>query len=317
MKTPQINISNDTGKLLIKAAFAVVAYFTLKKVFANKAEDNADGQIDTNPAAGQARALNAAMNPSGNNWMRNFDFNNPNAIYEIAKQITSLDAVMNFYNAQTQGRKLHEDLTSEIGAEGYNKFLALATKGKSGDVKYSLFRSDIPANRWIVTTADANVRRTPKKDPFNIVKLVPKGKSIGITTGKYAYDEFANVTFIEFFSLNIKTNVKQYFFVAKSQVELLTKAEKDKREKVAKLPFEVLTGAARLPMDYKLQAVSIRATSVYNEAFSPIATIPPNIIIGFPLLTLDTGKGKYIKVKTIQNSTRWVKAQDVTLQNRL
>jgi hypothetical protein len=288
-------------------------YITLKKMLASKAEDNADSQIDTNPAAGQARALNAAMNPSGNNWMRDFDFNNPNAIYETAKQITNLDAVMNFYNAQT-GRKLHEDLTSEIGAEGYNKFLALATKGKSGDIKYSLVRGDIPANRWIVTTAEANVRRTPKKDPFNIVKLVPKGKSIGITTGKYVYDEFANVTFIEFFSLDIKTNTKKYFFVAKSQVELLTKAEKDKREKVEKLPFEVLTGANEKAA---LLLVSIRATTVYNEAFTPITTIPPNIIIGFPLLTLDTGKGKYIKVKTIQNSTRWVKAQDVTLQNRL
>ena len=316
MKTPQINISNDTGKLLIKAALAVIAYLTLKKIFADKAQDNADSQIDTNPAAGQARALNAAMNPSGNNWMRNFDFNNPLAIYDIARQITSLDAVMNFYNAQT-GRKLHEDLTSEIGAVGYNKFLALATKGKSGDVKFSLFRKDIPANRWIVTTAEANVRRSPKKDPFNIVKLVSKGKSIGITTGKYVYDELANITFIEFFSLNVKTNTKQYFYVAKSQVELLTKATKDKRE-ASKMPFEILTGT--VPDKNRKAAlllISIDTTTVYNESFTPITTIPPNMIIGFPLLTLDTGKGIFIKVRTIQNSKRWVKAQDVTLRNRL
>ncbi|HSH64394.1 MAG TPA: hypothetical protein VLB84_01030 [Bacteroidia bacterium] len=316
MKTPQINISNDTGKLLIKAALAVMAFFTIKKAFANKAEDNADNQIDTNPAAGQARALNAAMNPSGNNWMREFDFNNPTAIYNIAKQITNLKAVKDFYSAQTGGRKLHEDLTSEIGAEGYNKFLALATKGSSGDPKYSQYRKDIPANRWIVTTANANVRRSPKKDPFNIVKTVSTGRSIGITTGKYIYDEFSDVTFIEFFSLDLKTNTKKYFFVAKSQVELLTKAEKDKREKIAKLPFEVLTGVSAGSSEEETKVVSTATTSIYNEAFIAISTIPANIIVGIPLLTLNTGKGIFIKVRTIQNKIRWVKAQDVTLQNR-
>lgn len=312
MKTSQIHITNDTTKLLLQAAFVVAAYFTLKKAFKNKAEDSADSQIDTNPTAGQARALNAAMNPSGNNWMREFDFNNPAAIYNIAKQITNLDAVKDFYTAQTGGRKLHEDLTSEIGAEGYNKFLALATKGKSGDPKYSLNRKDIPPNRWIVTTAQANVRRTPKKDPFNIVKLVAKGKSIGITTGKYVYDDFSDTTFIEFFSLDLKTNTKKYFYVAKSQVELLTKEEKDKREKAAKLPFEVLTGNTN---NREQQVVSIQPTSIYNESFQLLSTVPPNLIIGFPLLTMDTGKEMYVKLKTIQGNIRWVKLSDVRIQN--
>ena len=84
------------------------------------------------------------------------------------------------------------------------------------------------------------------------------------------------------------------------------------------MPFEILTGT--VPDKNRKAAlllISIDTTTVYNESFTPITTIPPNMIIGFPLLTLDTGKGIFIKVRTIQNSKRWVKAQDVTLRNRL
>lgn len=316
MKTP--NVPEGLADKLIKIGAGIALFIIGKKMLKNKAEDSADSQIDKKPSAGQARALNAAMNPSGVDWMRTFDTTNTDAIYSIAPQITSLDEVKDFYKAQTQGRVLHEDLINELGAEGYDKFLALATKGKSGSPKYSTTRTDIPANLWVVTSLDANIRKTAKKiSPYapdsNILKLVPKGKSIGITTGKYAYDEPNDVTFIEFFTLGVKDSIKHYFYVAKSQVELLNKAQKDAREKTGKLPYEVLAGAMD---EAQTQIVSTRSTMIFSEDFKPINTIPANLIIGFPIMNLNTGKGTFIKIQTVQGLIRWVKQEDTLTQNR-
>lgn len=316
------HIPEGTTDKLIKLGAAIALFFIGKKMLDKKAQDNADGQVDNNPAAGQARAINAAMNPSGFDWMRTFDGTSADAIYAIAPQITNLDAVKDFYKAQTKGRVLHEDLINELGAEGYDRFLSLATKGKSGSPKYSTVRTDIPANLWIVTKLDANIRRTPKLEskllPINnIVKVVTKGKSIGITTGKYAYDASNDVTFIEFFTIGVKDKAKHYFWVAKSQVELLNKAEKDKREKIAKIPFEILAGITGSTDQQQTQIVTIRPTMVYDEQFKSLQIIPQQIIIGFPLLTLDTGKGQFIKVQTVQGTIRWIKAQDTSTQKRI
>jgi hypothetical protein len=320
MKIP--NIPEGAIDKLIKVGVATAIFFIGKKMLKDKAEDSADSQIDTNPSAGQARSLNAAMNPSGYAWMRSMDGTNTDAIYAIAPQITNLDAVKDFYKAQTQGRVLHEDLINELGAEGYDKFLAIATKGKSGSPKYSTTRTDIPANLWVLTSAIAYVRSTPKKQSNlspgnNIIKLVSKGRSIGITTGKYAYDEPNDVTFIEFFTLGAKDNIKHFFYIAKSQVELLNKAEKDKREKTGKLPYEFLAGFSGSTDQEQKQIVTIRPTMIYTEQFKSLQTIPSNLIVGYPLLTLDTGKGKYIKVQTVQGNIRWIKAEDTTTQNRI
>lgn len=322
MKYPKVNISDSTTDKLIKAGFLVAAFFVGKKLLSKAAKDSADNQIDTDPAAGQARALNAAMNPSGNDWMRSFDTTNTKAIFEIATQISNLDKVKDFYKAQTQGRSLHDDLNKELGAEDYDKFLALATKGKTGNVKYAPVRVDIPANRWVITKAESNVRKTPKKQsrllPINnIVKLVPKGKAIGISTGKFAYDEPNDVTFIEFYTLGTKVAGKHYFYVAYSQVELITKEEKAKREKSGKIPLELLAGLSGVEDVSQTQIVSVRPTSIYDEQFQLLTIVPRYLILGFPLMTLDTKNGQKIKMQTVQGFIRWVDANDVRIENRL
>lgn len=322
MKPPKINISDTTTDKLIKAGFLVAVFFVGKKLLVKAAESNADNQIDTDPSAGQARALNAAMNPSGNDWMRSFDTTNTKAIFEIASQITNLDKVKEYYNAQTHGRILHEDLIKELGAEDYDKFLALATKGKTGSIKYAPVRNDIPANRWVITKADTNVRKTAKKESRflpnnNIVKVVTQGKAIGISTGKFAYDEPNDVTFIEFYTLGTKAAGKHFFYVANSQVELITKEEKAQREKSGKIPLELLAGLSGVEDEVQTQVVSIRPTTIYDENLNITSIVPSNMIIGFPLMTLDTGNGKRIKLQTVQGNIRWVSFNDVRIENRL
>ena len=320
MKAPKYNVPDGTVDKLIKAGVLVVAFFVGKKMFANAAQDSADSQIDTDPAAGQARGLNAAMNPSGIEWMRSFDTTNTTAIFDIAKQITDLDKVKDYYKRQTKGRVLHTDLTDELGAEDYQKFLAYATQGKTGSIKYAPKRPDISKDRWVITKAETNVRKTPRKESKyfpnnNILKLVAQGKALGVSTGKFAYDESGDVTFIEFYTLGAKTAGKHFFWVANSQVELITKEEKAKREKTTKIPLEILAGLSGISQP-KVVVVSNTVMQVFDENYKPVATIDSNLIIGFPLLTLDTGKGKRIKVQTIQNKIRWVNASDIRIEER-
>lgn len=322
MKDPKLNISEGMTDKLVKAGLVVIAFFVGKKLLADAAQNSADDQIDTNPSAGQARALNAAMNPSGFDWMRSFDTTDTKAIYEIAPQITNLDQVKEYYRAQTKGRVLHEDLINELGAEGYDKFLALATHGKSGSPKYAQVRPDIPANYWVITTANAYVRKTPKKESLynplnNIVKLVPKGRILGASTGKFVYDESHDVTFLEFWTVGTKKAGKYFFYVAKSQIELLSNDKKKEREKSGKIPLELLAGLSVNYSDENTQAVSIRDTLVYNEHMAVVSKVAGNIIIGFPLMAMETQQGTFIQVKTIQGFIRWVNSGDIKIQNRL
>lgn len=321
MKYPKIEMPESFTDKLLKAGLLVAAFVLGKKMLTKKAQDNADNQIDKDPAAGQARALNAAMNPSGISWMREFDTTNTDAIWDIAAQITNLDKVKDFYKAQTKGRILHEDLTKELSAEDYNKFLALATKGKTGAIKYSPVRNDIPTNQYVVTKLESNIRSTPKLESKylpgnNIVKLVPANYVLGLSTGKFAYDEKNDVTFIEFMTFESKTMKRIYFYVAKSQIEFLTTAQKEKRDKPTKLPTAVIKGLSGTDVYLNTEAVTKVPAAIYDERFKQIGIVARNIIVGFPLMQIDTKKGRFTKVKTVQGKIRWVNSQDIIIQKR-
>ncbi len=323
MKIPKINVSDTTQQKLLKAGLIVGLFFIGKKALAKAGKNNADEKLDTDPAAGQARGLNAAMNPSGNNWMRSFDGTSTDAIYEIAAQITKLDDVRSFYKLQHEGKRdLNDDLESEIGAEGFQKFLALATKGKTGNPKFAKERKDIPANKWVITIKDANIRTTPKNinkyyPTNNIVKLVKAGKAIGVATGKFGYDEANDTTFIEFYTLGSKVAGKHFFYVAKSQIEYLSNEEKIKREKSGKIPFEVLAGLNGVSDHPQTQAITIRSTIIYSEKFQPIAIAQKNIIVGFPIAFLNGKNNNYVKIQTVEGKIRWVVRGDVKILNRI
>lgn len=322
MKYPKINIPEGAGAKAIKAGIVLGIAYLIKKGLEGAAKKSADQNLDTDPAAGQARALNAAMNPSGVSWMRAFDGTSDDAIYTTAEQISNLDKVQDYYKAQTTGRILFDDLTSEIGADGLQKFLGLASKGKTGDKKFSKVRTDIPTNKIVFTTAEANIRKTPKLEsrllPFNnIVRLVPKGRSLGVSTGKFAYDEKSDVTFIEFFNFSAKSGFKTkvYFYVAKSQVEYISVEEKKKRDKSGNTT-EVFQGLDGINYNVQTQAVSLRPTLIYDENFKQLFIAPRNIIIGFPNMTLNTNKGVFIRVQTIDGNIRWVEGKDIRIEKR-
>jgi Annexin len=310
--------SNENIDLLIKAGIGIALFIFGKKFFVNLKKETTESRVESDPSVGQAQGLRLAMNPSGNEWMRKFDGTTTDTIFSIAKEITDIESVRQAYK-KLYNTSLYEDLQSELSANDYQKFLALATKGKAGSHNYAPTRSDIAANHYVITTAQANIRRTPVKQSKyfstnNIVKLTDKGKIVGLSTGKFVYDEDHDVVFIEFWTLTTK-NIKTSYFVAKSQVELLDRKAKLEREKQVKLPIEILEGIHN-EEPAKQEVISTSQAQIYAENFEPLGKAPKGIIIGFPLLTLNTNQGNYIKVKTIQGLIRWIKAEQAVIKER-
>lgn len=310
--------SNEDKDLLIKAGAGLVLLWLGNKLLKNLKKDGTESRVESDPSVGQAQSLRQAMNPSGNEWMRKFDGTTTEAIFSVAREITDIEAVRKAYK-NLYNTSLYEDLQGELSASDYQKFLSLATKGKAGSQNYAPKRSDIKPNYWVITTADANIRKTPVKEskynPFNnILKVVSKGKIVGATTGKFVYDEANDVVFIEFWTYTTKKE-KKTFYVAKSQVELVEHKEKLNREKQGKIPLEVLEGIEHIESNTH-EVISVVQAEIYTENFQQVGTAPKGVIIGFPIMTLDTGKGKYIKVKTVQGLLRWIKAEKAVIKER-
>lgn len=310
--------TDPTKDLLIKVGAGLALVWFGKKFLDKLKKDTTESQVENNPSVGQAQGLRQAMNPSGNVWMMSFDTTSTDAVFTIAKEITDIEGVRKAYK-NLYNSSLYEDLQAELTATDYQKFLSYATKGKAGSQNYAPTRTDIKPNYWVITTAEANIRSTAVKESKympgnNIVKLAGKGKIVGISTGKFVYDESNDVNFVEFWTLTSK-KVKKTYFVAKSQIELVDHTTKLAKDKQGAIPLEVLEGIGDEEV-IKQEVISISEAEIYTENFSPVGKAPRGLIIGFPILTLDTGKGKYIKVKTVQGLIRWIKAEKAVIKDR-
>ncbi len=145
---------------LMKVGLSIALFLIGKKVVAKQKKTSGEADMDTNDAAGQAASLKQAMNPSGYRWMKNFDGTDKDAIWRIAPQITNLDDVNTHYKKIAEEDSLYDDLQSSLSPDEYQKFLSLGTKGKVGSYYYAPKSDKVPSNQWVITTAEANVRRT-------------------------------------------------------------------------------------------------------------------------------------------------------------
>ena len=329
----KVNISQEDKNKLYKIFGVLVLLYLGNKVIAGIRKNASDNQMDTSPEAGQAITLRQAINPSGNWWMRRFDGTDKEAIFNIAGDIKDMDKVKNHFRAQTEGGDLYEELQAALSPDEYQKFLALASKGKTGSWYYSDKQPDkVPANNWVITKLPANVRSSPENIHYlriwngNIVKkAVPKGMILGISTGKFKYDEANKVLFIEFYTYTVKHG-KQIYYVAKSQVELVSDTEKKKREKESKIPLQVIEGVfdtfSNSENDLNNEnnseqkiVITTQSCTVFDENFQKIGTVKKNVIMGSPVMELNTGKGIYLKIKTIQGLLRWISADAATIRD--
>lgn len=305
---------------LMKVGGTIALLFFGNKAFAKARKNSAEKDMDTNVSSGHAASLKQAMNPTGFRWMRFIDGTDKEAIMQLATQITNLDEVNEKYKGMTEGGSVYDDLEGSLSPAEFQKFLSLASKGKTGSYYYAPKSDKVPFNHWVITTAEANVRSTPKyiwQRAFknNIVKLAPKGYKLGASTGKFAYDEQGKVLFIEFWTFTSK-GVKKTYYVAKSQIEFVSIAELAKREKQGKIPLQVIEGLGGDEAEPQQEVISTDTAVIYDEKFNQVGLTTKNIIMGFPIMSLNTGKGTFIQFQTVQGAKRWIRAESAEIIER-
>ncbi len=62
------------------------------------------------------------------------------------------------------------------------------------------------------------------------------------------------------------------------------------------------------------RAITIAQADILNERFEKIKAVPRGIVIGMPVMTLNTGKAKLIQIKTIQGLIRWVNQDKILIK---
>lgn len=130
-----LNLSLSDKLLIIgiTAAGAVVVGKYIRKLKEQKIMNQYGNDMNVQHAV----SLNNAMNPSGNNWMRNFDGTDEAGMYQIAEKITNWPAVVQAYQT-LYNRNLIDDINSELDSSELDNFNAILNKTKTAsEVKTS------------------------------------------------------------------------------------------------------------------------------------------------------------------------------------
>ncbi len=312
----QALIASGVLKQLLKWVAIGTGIYVVYKYLANKKEEHDYMKNDKDAAAsletGQAVSLRIAMNPSGNTSLFDVDGTNRTAILNIAREIKNLQGVIDAYNKRFSGSLLHH-LELELGAEDYQKFLALSGGASNSTVDYQSVKNGVKANCFVRTSKQANARSSPKKPGFfekdNVLKLFQPLSIIGSTTGKTDYDTDNDIIFVEVRMTN-KRNMQVKFWVAKSQIEIIAN-EEIKRRRLAgeKFVVEQLDGLGSLP---KPELATLRAgTIIYGEDFKPVDKVRDRMSLGVPNMFAKIGDITLVRFITADDCRRWVNVKDV------
>lgn len=312
----QALLASGMIKTVLKFLFIGTGIYIVYRYFANNANEKRyikdDKDFASNPAKGQAAALRAAMNPSGEAKLFDMDGQNKTAIMNIATEITDLQAVIDAYTDRFKGSLMH-DLEIEIGAEEQQRFIALAGgAAKVPNTNYDSIKTGVPAFNMVRTTKPANARSTPKKpgifDHGNILKEFDPYNIIGSTTGKTQYDAANDIIFVEVKVANKKKQMVT-FWVAKSQVEFISPSEYPKRKAAGEhFTLQQFDGLGCTPspeLATKGQAI------IYNENFEPVNKTPKNSRLGVPAMFLKLNDRLFIRFLSVDGVRCWVDTKDV------
>jgi hypothetical protein len=302
---------------LIKLGIVVIGGVVLLRFIKKKSDDarfkKSDAKVKDEMAVSQAIAIRAALNPAKFGFLRELDGAEVGQIMNIARQIKDLTAVAAAYAERYAGSSVHDDLQHSLGAEKYQAFIALAGGANNTTVNYNQVKTGIERGLFVRTMLETNARSTPKKKGYfeksNILKTFPKFKLIGITTGKTEYDGDNDIIFIQVHFVTRKKETVQ-FWVARSQVEIFTKAEKDNRK----------NGGENFSVDYisgipkqTPQLITKHNCTVYDEQLLPITQLSANVLLGTPLHVASTNNGTFVLFADAEGEKCWCRAEDVNL----
>ena len=337
MAEKQVNKDSifDHPKRLLVGGVAIgiggfLIYKLGSKIVAGIQQRNTENLASDNPEVRQAMSLRSGINPSGVNWMRDFDGTSTTIIFETSRQIKNLNAVGDAYR-KLYGDDLLKDLQSELSASDYQKFLTMVSSnpGKTGGNAPVSFAKK---SQMVVAKVEVFLRTSPDatyheaiyqafSSNKNIIRKAKAGEFLGYATGKQAYDDKNNVKFIEVGYLVKKESLpaslkayagKSYTYWVSSSSNYVDIFQAYKNMWQA-YPSTQQECSYKKPLDYysaltgfiTKAVVTKRATQVLDDKMQPFVAVPPQTILGQYLMCLDTGRIKFIKFRTVDNTERW------------
>ena len=341
-------VSDNRGKIvngLLLVGGAYLAYRIGKKIINNINKNAVQAQTDDKPSVRQAMTLRSAMNRSGVSWMMSADGTNEQLIFDTARQISDLDEVSKNYRDLYQSNLL-DDLQGELSAEDYSKFLTLVSSNPKKTRSHGATAPVTFAQKsnLVVAIKEVSIRKSPDASNHgafyevfsdkNIIRLAKPGEFLGYATGNQHFDEVNNVKFIEVgFVVNgakapgsYKAMDKKKFtyWVSSSSkyVEIFDyyKTMFDKYPSTLKAtpwmkPLDFFEPAPKKDKSVKgiphipAKLITTRFVQVLNERLQPIATADSNTLLGLLIMTMDTGKERFYKFRTVDKTERWVNAR--------
>lgn len=338
------SIFDHPKRLLVGGVAIGIGGFLLyklgRKIITGMQQRSTENLADDSPEVRQAMALRSAINPSGASWMKSFDTTNTTALFDTAKQIKNLDEVGSAYR-KLYDDDLLQDVQKELSASDYQKFLTIvsANPNKSGG---SAPESFAKKSQMVVAKAEVFLRTSPDASYHeaiyqafssnkNIIRKAKAGEFLGYATGKQAYDDKNNVKFIEVGYLvkreGLPSSLKAYagksytYWVSSSSnyVDIF----QFYKNMYAAYPGTQQESSYKKPLDYysslkgliSQAVITKRATQILDDKMQPLVPVPPQTLLGQYLVTFDTGRVKFIKFRTVDNTERWVKADFVTIKD--
>lgn len=341
---PVLPISKEQQQSVLRglmiAGGLYLGYRVTSKAIKNLRSRNTSVLADQSPEVRQAMGLRSAMNPSGVSWLMWSDGTNEDAIAQIASQITNLDAVATAYR-NLYGKELIQDLQGELSTDKFNAFLQTISNnrinnssGSSGSSTSSSGAYTAP-QRMIVAKRSVFVRTSPDAsyhgawyevgENKNIYKTASPGEFIGYATGKQHFDSKNNVKFIEVAfrvgagapgSLASKVGQSILLWISASSNYIaqftsesaLAQAYPNARNQLSyMLPIPGL-GWLSAPGS---RVITNEAAMVLGEKFQPIAHVPEDVLLGYPVMSLDGNAMHYTLVRTLEGADRWINSNHI------
>lgn len=314
-------MSKAGNYLLIVGGGLLVLYFgnkLIQKVKFNEVSKKLGDDINVQ----QAVALRNAINPSGIEWMRQYDGTNEDAIFQIAAQITDFEKVSKAYYQLFFQRSLTNDLQSELSAEDFQKFLNLINnKGQTNVVNNQI------KEKYIYTSSAVTIRKTPVKDDGNwwnayqldnVVKNVNAGVILGLATGNVFYDTENDVRFAEFKAkLKGETNFAKLLYVWTGAIQYYTTNELTSKfgnfdNRVLIFDKSDVNGLGTI----NNSVVTKQAANIYKNDRYYYETVPANVKLGTFVSAFQCSKvpEKMIKFRTFNNIELNVSAKDIIIK---
>ncbi len=341
---PVLPISKEQQQKILRglmiAGGLYLGYRVTSKAIKNMRSRNTSVLADQSPEVRQAMGLRSAMNPSGVSWLMWSDGTNEDAIAQIASQITNLDAVATAYR-NLYGKELIQDLQGELSTDKFNAFLQTISNNRINNSSGSSSNSTSSSGaytapqRMIVAKRSVFVRTSPDAsyhgawyevgENKNIYKTASPGEFIGFATGKQHFDSKNNVKFIEVAfrvgagapgSLASKVGQSMLLWVSASSNYVaqftsessLAQAYPNARNQLSyMLPIPGL-GWLSAPGS---RIITTQPAMVLGEKFEPVSQVPGEVLLGYPVISLDGNSMHYTLVRTLEGTDRWINSNHI------